>query len=172
MKKKPEQFTIQFNPKLPRHKQAIEFLNSCGRLKAHYIAEAIYLLLRQEDIILHPAPDTFAKTVEMDITKEDPIRFREPDVKKQKITSDESEKQTVVPETKESFLEENTDGNPFLPDSDKDTVKENNLLSEPETEEAFLNENNDVDPFMSDLGKEDIEAIFDTMAFMDGLSDE
>ena len=34
-------FTIQFNPKIPEEKKAIEILGALGRKKASYIAEAI-----------------------------------------------------------------------------------------------------------------------------------
>ena len=49
MKKNPYQFTIRFNSTIAGHCQAAAFLNRCGtRAKAHVIAEALDLYLREK----------------------------------------------------------------------------------------------------------------------------
>ena len=51
MKKNPYQFTIRFNNTIAGHCQAAAFLNRCGtRAKAHVIAEALDLYLREKKL--------------------------------------------------------------------------------------------------------------------------
>lgn len=53
MKKNPYQFTIRFNSTIAGHCQAAAFLNRCGtRAKAHVIAEALDLYLREKKQLL------------------------------------------------------------------------------------------------------------------------
>ena len=45
-KKRPSHFTVSFNPEIPKHRSAMDLLNSLGRHKAYVIAEALDLYIR------------------------------------------------------------------------------------------------------------------------------
>lgn len=89
-KKMKEQFTIRFNPALPLHRQAMEYINQFGRgMKAHVIANALDVYIRTQNPAAILNRDGQVPVIP-DITKDlENNAFRKAEVKNSPVITEE-----------------------------------------------------------------------------------
>ena len=56
VKRRPERFTLEFNPRDPQQSQVIALLNTMGRRKAVFLTSAVLCYIGQEELPMAPAP--------------------------------------------------------------------------------------------------------------------